>query len=204
MTIPSKRLKSTAAATLAISSLALAIFASPALATKEGSLAPDALVPALGQEQQSKDLPPSAVAASHAVSDLATDSVRLLKKTTSASYYTAVSSDRSEVCLVVSLDAPAGNIATACMTREQFNENGLSLHIWGDQSAANAKGVTAYLVPSDVELEANPTAKSLRADSVMSSRASSLLIVEGPDDLPATVELPRSTSPRAFVLNRLD
>jgi hypothetical protein len=204
MTFSSKHLRSTAAATLAISSIALAIFASPALATKEGSLDPDVLVPALGQEQQAIDLPPSAVTASHALSDLARDSMRLLKKTDSASYYAAVSSDRSEVCMVVSLEAPAGNIGTACMTRAHFNESGLSLHLWGDQSAANAKGVTAYLVPADVELEANPTSKSLRADSVKSNRASGLLLVEGLEDLPHTVELPRSTSKRAFVLNRLD
>ncbi|MBN9131721.1 MAG: hypothetical protein J0I04_18975 [Paenarthrobacter ureafaciens] len=200
----SKHFKTATAAAVAVASLGLATFASPALAAKEGSLAPDALVLALGHEQRATDLPPAAVTASHAVSDLPRDSIRLLKKTGNASYYVAVGPDRSEICLVVSLDAPAGNVATACTTRPRFNESGLSLHILGDQSAANAKGVTAYLLPADVSLEAESAVKSLRADATKGDRASSLVVVEGTSDLPAKVELQRSTSQRAFVLSRLD
>ena len=188
----------------ATATVGLAAVASPALASKESSLDAQELVPAFGQVQAQGDVPADSVKRSRALSDLPIDTMRILKRSQKAEYYVSLGPNRSEICLIVVLKGSGENAASACTSRPEFNQSGLALHLWGEQSAANAKGAVAYLMPADVNLEAL-SGMSDSADSGLTvDTGRGLITSESSSNVPDKLELPRGKSKRAFTLNRLD
>ncbi|MEG9250304.1 hypothetical protein V6S67_19615 [Arthrobacter sp. Soc17.1.1.1] len=178
---------------------ALLAASAPSFAEAIPNTTVEKLVPTLGSEQATLDLPVANELDGVIKDKIDQSSVRVLASDASASYATALDRSGKEICIIVSLEGPGEVMGSSCTSKEKFARAGLKVFISGPEAGQES---TAYLLPKDVDMsslkKSEPPTKKIRSDG-----AEQLIVDPTGDALPASAELPGKNGKSPFLFTKL-